>query len=78
MQFSLFQPQKIDPLRYRENWGLETAPKGSKVQLKHSSGLDWHLVWINCPDKENVLAGWQRSKNELLKLADLRGWVVCK
>ena len=76
MQFSLFEPKLIDPLKNREKWGYNTAPPGTKVKLSHMPGMNWYLVWLDCPDEENILAGWQTKKEPLISLAAIRGWEI--
>ncbi len=40
---------------YREMFGLELPPEGTKVKIKWMAGVNYYILWPDCPDKENIL-----------------------
>lgn len=53
-------------MSYRESFNLKPAPSGSKVYIEHDAGIDFYVVWIDCPDKENILEGWLKKKQDAI------------
>ena len=61
---------------YRQSFGLDNPPKGTALKLKYAEGVRYYLLWINCPDNENIIEGWFPTKSSALKYAKDNGWVV--
>lgn len=71
MQFSLFTKRdELTAVSYRCKFGLSLPPEGSIVEIKHSPGLKWYMVWLECKDLENILFGWEGKKQTLIKIAN--------
>lgn len=63
---------------YRQSFGLENPPKGEKLKLKFADGVNYYLLWLNCPDGENIIEGWFPTKTSALKYANDKGWEVVR
>ena len=63
---------------YREKFGLSLPSAGTHVKVKFMAGVNHYIVWVDCPDDENILFGWLKSKAEALKIVETKGWVLCK
>lgn len=61
---------------YRQSFGLPNPPKGTDLILKFSEGINWYLYWKDCPDDENIVAGWFKSASAARKYADENGWKI--
>lgn len=59
-------------INYRTRFGLQDPEPNTHVSVEFMPGLDWFLVWANCPDNENILATGFSSK------ASAEAYVHCK
>ena len=53
---------KKPAINYRTMFGLQEPQHHIHVQAKFMEGLGWYLLWVNCPDKENLIATHFTSK----------------
>ncbi len=72
----LQQCNVVGSASYRESFGLDNPPKGTALKLKYAEGVRYYLLWIGCPDNENIVQAWFPSKASALKYAKDNGWVV--
>ena len=61
---------------YRQSFGLDNPPKNSLVKIKFLEGLKYFVVWLDCPDLENVVEMNFTTKNKALEYAACFGWCV--
>jgi hypothetical protein len=61
---------------YRERFGLENPPAGSLVKITFMEGCRYSIVWVNCPDLENIVESNFTTKNKALEYANSFGWCV--
>lgn len=61
---------------YRESFGLKDPPPGTEVKIDYMAGSQFHVVWPDCPDGENVLAMWIMSRSLAEDYAKEKGWVI--
>lgn len=40
---------------YRESFGLSLPVAGTDVDVKFMPSLEYYIIWVDCPDNENVL-----------------------
>lgn len=59
---------------YRQMFGLDNPPAGTRLKLKYMDGIDWYLLWEDCPDDENIVQGWFKSKGKAQLYAKENGW----
>jgi len=59
---------------YRSKFGLPDPPEGTFLKLKFMEGIKYYLLWEDCPDNENIVAGWFTSKAKALEFSREKGW----
>ena len=72
----LFANRREENRTYRECFGLKNPPKSEKLRLKYAEGVNYYLLWVGCPDGENIIEGWFPTKQSALKYAKHNGWEV--
>lgn len=75
-RIDLLKNRKKEGRTYRECFGFENPPKGEKLKLKYAEGVNYYLLWVGCPDMENIIEAWFPSKSAALKYAKDNGWEV--
>lgn len=70
------KPPVVGSASYRQSFGLDNPPKGELLKLKYAEGIRYYLLWIQCPDNENIIEGWFPTKSSALKYAKDNDWVV--
>lgn len=58
---------------YRETFGLPLPPPGTRLSLRSCPGMQYYLLWEDCPDDENIVAGWG-SREQMVRIAEHHGW----
>jgi len=58
---------------YRQSFGLDNPPSGTLVKIEYMSGAGYYILWVDCPDGENIVeldfaskgkaTDWALSKN---------------
>lgn len=57
--------------------GLQ-LPHSAKVKIEYMEGLKFHIVWIDCPHKENLLEAWFGTRKSAEDWARENGWEICE
>lgn len=60
---------------YREQVNLSLPPEGTKVYIEYMAGCEYSIIWSICPDGENVLYTWIKSKSQALSIIQDHGWI---
>lgn len=63
-------------MSYRNCFGLENPAKGEKLHLKYLEGICYYLVWVNCPDEQNIIEGWFTTKSAATNYVKENGWIL--
>jgi hypothetical protein len=63
-------------MNYRTRFGLQDPEPNKHVRIAFMQGLDWYLVWENCPDNENILATGFSSKESAEAYALCKDWCL--
>jgi hypothetical protein len=71
----LLENRRKNEMTYRECFGFENPPIGTKISIEHSEGIGFFIVWNDCPDYENIIEGWFSKRNEAVNYVKARGWV---
>lgn len=61
---------------YRQSFDLDNPAPGTKVQIKYLEGLKWYILWVECPDGENIIQGWISTKAKAVALAKDYDWII--
>jgi hypothetical protein len=61
---------------YRESFGLSLPPSGTKVSMDWMAGMDFNIIWDDCPDGENVLYGWIKKRSDALIIIKKHEWIL--
>lgn len=59
---------------YREKFGLSLPGAGARVRLKRMPGVDYYIQWVDCNDGEDILYGWEKSKEKLERIIVDNNW----
>ena len=62
---------------YREKFGKSLPPAGTHVQIKYLEGVQFYIVWILCPDGEDILYRSLKSKASAIEIANNHNWIIC-
>jgi hypothetical protein len=77
MQISLFVDiEKYAKKSYRVMHGYSLPPVGAKVKIEYMAGLNWYMIWIDCPDEENLIFGWITQKKEVQRIARELNYII--
>jgi hypothetical protein len=68
--------RKLNNLTYRECFGFENPPTGTKLNINHHEGIGFYIVWNECPDNENIIEGWFKTRNQAEAYLTSHGWVL--
>lgn len=71
----LLKNRRINNMTYRECFGFENPPKGTKLDIDHAEGIGFFIVWNDCPDNENIIEGWFSKRTEASNYLKAHGWV---
>lgn len=72
----LLKKRRINGMKYRECFGFENPPKGTKLNIGHSEGIGFFITWNDCPDNENIIEGWFSKRNEAANYIKAHGWFL--
>lgn len=61
---------------YRQSFGLENPPVGTMVRISYMEGCKYYIVWVNCPDLENIIESNFTTKPKALQYATNFGWSI--
>ena len=61
---------------YIEKMGHAIPPAGNHVKIKYMEGCQFLIVWLNCPDLENVIELHIPSRLKAIELANEHGWII--
>lgn len=59
---------------YRETFGLDLPPVGTTVEIDFMAGSNYSIIWVDCPDDENILYSWLKSKIHAMAIIERHGW----
>jgi len=59
---------------YRSQFGLSLAPEGATVKIAYLAGCRFMIVWIDCPDLENVLYANLPSRKVANEIVNGHNW----
>jgi hypothetical protein len=71
----LIKNRRSNNMTYRECFGFKNPPKGTKLDIDHSEGIGFFIVWNDCPDDENIIEGWFKKRDEAVSYVKTRGWL---
>ena len=64
-----------EKLSYRQSFGLENPPPGTKVSINFLEGCNYSIIWDDCPDGENIIEGWFKKKQQAIDYVIKNGWI---
>lgn len=59
---------------YRSQFELALAPEGATVKITYLAGCRFMIVWVDCPDLENVLYANLPSRKVASGIVNDRNW----
>ncbi|MCT4253025.1 hypothetical protein HZP37_18185 [Elizabethkingia anophelis] len=62
---------------YREKFGKSLPPAGTHIQIKYMEVVEYYIVWVLCPDLENILYRSIKSKALAIEIANNHEWIIC-
>lgn len=66
------EPEKT----YREEFGLQNPPPGTQLEISFMEGIQFYLIWNECPDDENIIQGWFPSRGKAESYAKEKGYQI--
>jgi len=74
-RLDLLKNRRSNNMSYRACFGLENPQKGTKLAIDHDHGIGFFIIWPDCPDGENIIEGWFKTRNEAVKFIKAHGWL---
>lgn len=62
----------------RKKLGLNTPGANTIVTIQFMEGLNYYIKWISCPDRENILYAWIKSRSKAHNLVKENNWKLLK
>lgn len=75
-RINMIKQRRSNNMTYRECFGVENPPKGTKLNIDHSEGINFHIVWKDCPDLNNIIEGWFTKRSEAVNYILDHGWIL--
>lgn len=66
--------RRSNGMTYRQCFGCVNPPAGTLLSLDFADGIGFFIMWDDCPDGENIIEGWFKTREDAEEYIKSHGW----